>query len=235
MSSYGQRFFRDPVYRVLGKSIITFHGFGIIVSIFIVVWASYIGLYIVFWRNYFYRHLKGWRRLEYWWTIVPIILLRILWFPSIRNLYRISWLMYPLFSFKAIGRQWYWSYEFDLHQGEIYEFQSYIIPDSHEAPYKGYRLLDVDWRIVAPAKTQITIYVRRTDVIHSFALPRAFIKADGIPGRINQVPLKINQCCILYGQCSEICGVNHSFIPIVIEFIPINIFLQWFKSMEKVY
>lgn len=24
------------------------------------------------------------------------------------------------------------------------------------------------------------------------------------------------------GQCSEICGVNHSFMPIVLDIIPIN-------------
>lgn len=138
----------------------------------------------------------------------------------------------PLWSFKAIGSQWYWNYEFNLKDDTIFEFQSYIIPNVGEGEVKGYRLLDVDWRIIAPAQTQITIYVRRTDVLHSFALPQAYVKADAIPGRINRVPLKVNQCCILYGQCSEICGVNHAFIPIVVEFIPMNVFLQCIKALN---
>lgn len=110
-----------------------------------------------------------------------------------------------------------------------------MLPNVGEEDTKGYRLLDVDWRIIAPANTQMTIYVRRTDVLHSFALPAAFVKADAIPGRINQIPLKVNQCCIVYGQCSEICGVNHSFIPIVIEFIPLDYFVQCLKALDRVY
>lgn len=63
--------------------------------------------------------------------------------------------------------------------------------------------------------------------MHSFSLPGALLKVDAIPGRINQLPVKVTQCCVMYGQCSEICGVNHSFIPIVIEFIPPNVFVQY--------
>lgn len=235
MANYGQRFLRNSVYEEIGLNIAKYHGYGIIVGIFVVVLVGYIGFYILWFNNFLYRHFKRRQRLEYWWTILPIVLLAGLWYPSIKNLYIMDCIKKPIWSFKAIGRQWYWSYEFNLKDNKIFEFRSYIIPNVGSSGQLGYRLLDVDWRIVAPAKTQITIYVRRTDVIHSFALPSAFVKADAIPGRINQIPLKVNQCCIIYGQCSEICGVNHSFIPIVIEFIPINYFVQCLDLLNHKY
>lgn len=235
MANYGQRFLNNSIYQEIGGDIFKYHGYGIIVGIFVVTLVIYIGVHIIYWNNFLYRHFKGRQRLEFWWTVLPIILLASLWYPSIKNLYHIDCIKKPLWRFKAIASQWYWSYEFNLKDNKIFEFQSYMLPNVGEEDTKGYRLLDVDWRIIAPANTQMTIYVRRTDVLHSFALPAAFVKADAIPGRINQIPLKVNQCCIVYGQCSEICGVNHSFIPIVIEFIPLDYFVQCLKALDRVY
>jgi cytochrome c oxidase subunit 2 len=46
------------------------------------------------------------------------------------------------------------------------EFDSYIIPTS-EAPVRGFRLLDVDNRVVLPVSTQVRILITAADVIHS--------------------------------------------------------------------
>ena len=32
---------------------------------------------------------------------------------------------------------------------------------------------------------------------------------------------------VSYGQCSEICGANHRFMPIVVETVRTNLFLNW--------
>lgn len=45
-----------------------------------------------------------------------------------------------------------------------------------------------------------------------------------MPGRLNQVLFFIKTTGVFYGQCSELCGVNHGFMPIVIEFIPLELF-----------
>jgi len=77
---------------------------------------------------------------------------------------------------------------------------------------------------------QIRIIVTATDVIHSWTIPSLGVKIDANPGRINQTNLFINRPGIFYGQCSEICGVNHRFIPIVIERISINKFINWINN-----
>ncbi|KAG7158841.1 NADH-ubiquinone oxidoreductase chain 3-like 9 [Homarus americanus] len=43
------------------------------------------------------------------------------------------------------------------------------------------------------------------------------VKADAIPGRLNQIRFMVNRPGLFFGQCSEICGANHRFIPIVVE------------------
>jgi heme/copper-type cytochrome/quinol oxidase subunit 2 len=55
---------------------------------------------------------------------------------------------------------------------------------------------------------------------------------DAIPGRSNQVRIYISRPGIYYGQCSEICGANHRFIPIVIEAIHPQAFLEWVKKFS---
>lgn len=43
------------------------------------------------------------------------------------------------------------------------------------------------------------------------------VKADAVPGRLNQIYLYIKNDGIYYGQCSELCGVNHGFMPILLR------------------
>lgn len=85
-----------------------------------------------------------------------------------------------------------------------------------DLPVGAFRLLEVDNRVVLPAKTHIRILVTAADVLHSWAVPSLGIKIDACPGRLNQVGCFIKRPGVYHGQCSEICGVNHAFMPIVV-------------------
>lgn len=242
MSFYGSRYFGDIIYGEVGKSLFEYHGYVMIVIVGVLVFVIYMGCVILITKRS-YRHFLNRQRLEFWWTVVPMLLLILLWFPSMINLYHIEEVKRPRWNFKAIGKQWYWSYEFCRNldtpgfnksaEGiSCYTIDSYIESPQDTFIKNGYRLLDVDNRIVAPAGVQITAFVSRSDVLHSFALPKLLIKVDAIPGRINRLPMKASQCSIIYGQCSEICGVNHRFMPIVIEFIPEKYFVIWLEALN---
>ena len=56
------------------------------------------------------------------------------------------------------------------------------------------------------------------------------IKVDAVPGRLNQARIFINRPGMSFGQCSEICGANHRFIPIVIERVDVNCFINWLMN-----
>jgi len=167
--------------------------------------------------------------LEIVWTVTPSILLMIIAVPSFALLYSLEEVIDPAITMKAIGRQWYWSYEYSDYMGddgEPIQFDSYMIPDDELEPGQ-LRLLEVDNRVVLPTDTHIRVLVTGGDVLHSWAVPSLAIKMDGVPGRLNQVSLFIHREGVYYGQCSELCGVNHGFMPIVIEAVPVKDYIAW--------
>jgi cytochrome c oxidase subunit 2 len=84
------------------------------------------------------------------------------------------------------------------------------------------RLLEVDNRVVLPINTHIRVLITSADVLHSWAVPSFGVKVDACPGRLNQTSVFIRRQGVFFGQCSEICGVNHGFMPIVIEAVTLD-------------
>ena len=162
------------------------------------------------------------------WTVLPALVLIVLAFPSLRLLYLIEETSAPAVTIKAIGHQWYWRYEY--RDFTDIAFDSYIIPEE-DLEIGQFRLLEVDNRTVVPMSTEIRVLVTGADVIHSWTVPRIGIKADAIPGRLNQINLFVDRPGVFYGQCSEICGANHSFIPIALEVVPPSTFIRWVRAM----
>lgn len=162
------------------------------------------------------------------WTILPAIILIIIALPSLRILYIMDEINNPYLTVKTMGHQWYWSYEYTDY--EDLTFDSYIIPTQDLKPGE-LRLLEVDNRVVLPIELTIRILISSEDVLHSWAVPSLGLKTDAIPGRLNQTTLLSTRPGLYYGQCSEICGSNHSFIPIVLELVPLKYFEKWSSSI----
>nr|UDH58808.1 cytochrome c oxidase subunit II [Mesoplodon eueu]UDH58821.1 cytochrome c oxidase subunit II [Mesoplodon eueu] len=162
------------------------------------------------------------------WTILPAIILIMIALPSLRILYMMDEINSPSLTVKTMGHQWYWSYEYTDY--EDLNFDSYMIPTSDLKP-GDLRLLEVDNRMVLPMEMTIRVLVSSEDVLHSWAVPSLGLKTDAIPGRLNQTTLMSTRPGLFYGQCSEICGSNHSFMPIVLELVPLENFEKWSTSM----
>nr|QIS62908.1 cytochrome c oxidase subunit 2 [Tubuca rosea] len=207
----------------LMEQLIFFHDHIMIVLVLIVAFVGYM-MSTLFFNSFINRYMLENQPIEVIWTSIPALILIFIALPSLRLLYLLDEVNSPSLTLKTIGHQWYWSYEYSdfLHL----EFDSYMMP-SNELSESGFRLLDVDNRTVLPMNTQIRILISAADVIHSWTVPSLGVKADAIPGRLNQTSFLINRPGLFYGQCSEICGANHSFMPIVIESISINSFLNW--------
>ena len=90
-------------------------------------------------------------------------------------------------------------------------FDSYMIPED-DLELGQLRLLEVDNRMVVPAKTHLRMIITSADVLHSWAVPSLGVKCDAVPGRLNQTSIFIKREGVYYGQCSEICGTNHAFM-----------------------
>nr|WDE80692.1 cytochrome oxidase subunit 2 [Oporornis agilis] len=168
--------------------------------------------------------------IELVWTILPAMVLVMLALPSLRILYMMDEINEPDLTLKAIGHQWYWTYEYtDL---KDLTFDSYMIPTA-DLPLGHFRLLEVDHRVVVPMNSTIRVIVTADDVLHSWAVPSLGVKTDAIPGRLNQTSFLASRPGVFYGQCSEICGANHSFMPIVVESTPLADFENWSSLMPS--
>nr|WMQ72175.1 cytochrome oxidase subunit II [Chlorocanta viridis] len=210
----------------LMEQLIFFHDHTLVILIVITVVVGYM-MGTLFLNSMIDHLLLEGQLIEFIWTLLPAMTLIFIALPSLRLLYLLDEVNNPLLTIKVIGHQWYWSYEYSDFLN--IEFDSYM-KSVDNLNKNEFRLIEVDNRVVLPFSTQIRLMVTSTDVLHSWAMPSLGIKVDAVPGRLNQVSFMINRPGLIYGQCSEICGSNHSFMPIVIESISSNMFLNWLKN-----
>ena len=168
--------------------------------------------------------------IEVLWTVVPVIILVVIAVPSFKLLYMADRVEQTEMTLKAIGRQWYWSYQYPDHGG--FEFDALMVAD--EDLQEGQkRLLETDNAVVLPVDTNIRLLTTASDVLHSFALPAMGIKLDAVPGRVNETWLRINQEGTYYGQCSELCGPGHAYMPITVEAVSKQAFERWITEAKE--
>ena len=166
--------------------------------------------------------------LEVVWTVIPIIILVVIAIPSFRLLYFMDRTEEAEMTIKAIGHQWYWSYEYP--DFDDVGFDAFMIQDKEELKEDEPWLLATDTRVVLPVDTNIRILVTADDVIHSWAMPAFGIKIDAVPGRLNETWVRVEREGIYYGQCSELCGQNHGFMPIAVEAVSKETFAAWTEA-----
>ncbi|CAK7328705.1 unnamed protein product [Dovyalis caffra] len=168
--------------------------------------------------------------IEILWTIFPSLILMFIAIPSFALLYAMDEVVVdPAITMKAIGHQWYWTYEYSDYNSsdeESLTFDSYMIPED-DLELGQLRLLEVDNRLVVPANSHLRLLVTSADVLHSWAVPSLGVKCDAVPGRLNQISILVQREGVYYGQCSEICGTNHAFMPIVVEALSLKDYCDW--------
>jgi cytochrome c oxidase subunit 2 len=170
--------------------------------------------------------------LEVAWILIPCLILVYIAIPSFKLLRLQIELPKPDITVKAIGHQWYWSYEYGQDQNGGFAFDSYMLTREDAVKAKQPALLAVDNELVLPAGKTIVVQVLGADVIHNFAMPAFGLKTDAVPGRLNETWFKADRVGTFYGQCSELCGVQHAFMPIEIKVVSQADFDAWVASKK---
>nr|AVW86191.1 cytochrome c oxidase subunit 2 [Iphione sp. YZ-2018] len=227
MSAWGQLNFQDAASPIMAQ-LIYFHDHAMLVITLIIALVGYAIISLIT-NKFICNNIFEAQEIETVWTILPAITLLFLALPSLRLLYLMDEVTDPTFTLKTIGHQWYWSYEYS--DFTDIEFDSYMLP-TNDLEEGQFRLLEVDNRAVLPMQTEIRLLVTAADVIHSWTIPALGIKADAVPGRLNQLGIYLNRPGIFYGQCSEICGANHSFMPIALEAVDFSSFTSWVAQFD---
>jgi len=242
-------YFQDPATPIM-EGIVDFHNYVMFYLVIILLFVVYffIAILIDFFYKYNYfdftkaslrhrfnvfktKNVAHASFLELVWTIIPSVILAFIAVPSFLLLYSMDEVIDPALTLKAIGHQWYWSYEYSDYEQVALNFDSYMVPTAELTPGQ-FRLLEVDNAIVLPIDTHIRLIITAVDVLHSWAVPALGVKVDAVPGRLNQSSMFIKRQGVYYGQCSELCGVNHGFMPISVKAVTLLDYLDWLNAKK---
>ena len=177
-------------------------------------------------------HAQQWSHntvLEVVWTLIPVLILVGIAFPSFKLLYAMDRAEKADITLKVTGHQWYWSYAYpDLNVG----FDANVVQD--ESLTEGQpRLLTTDNPLLVPVGAVVRVQLTADDVIHSWSVPAFGVKSDAVPGRLNETWFKAETPGTYYGQCSQLCGINHGFMPIEIHAVSKEDFDAWVEQNAK--
>jgi cytochrome c oxidase subunit 2 len=170
--------------------------------------------------------------LEVAWTVIPVLILGVIFLPSIKLLLLQLDLPPADLTIKATGKQWYWTYNYP--DSGKFEFDSLMLKEGERKEGQP-RLLAVDNEMVVPVNKTVRVITTGSDVIHAFAVPSFGIKIDAIPGRLNETWFKATREGIYYGQCSELCGKDHAYMPIAVRVVSEQAFAAWVEESKKKY
>ena len=170
--------------------------------------------------------------IEILWTVIPVILLIIIAIPSFRLLYVSETIPKADLTIKAIGNQWYWTYEYPDYEDIAFDANMLL---ENELSDPKLRLLETDTQIVVPVNKVVKLQITSADVLHAWTIPAFGVKMDAVPGRLNETWFKANKEGIYYGQCSELCGAKHAFMPINVKVVSESEFDDWLDFAKKEY
>jgi cytochrome c oxidase subunit 2 len=141
--------------------------------------------------------IHGHKTLEIVWTIVPAVILLVIFIPTVKTLYdhadEAKAGETNGYVVDVIGKQWWWEL-------------------TYTKPTNVANVITAN-ELYLPVNKPVTINLESNNVIHSFFVPQLTGKLDVIPGHINQLGFTTPSTPgVYYGECAEYCGDSHAFM-----------------------
>lgn len=172
-------------------------------------------------------------RLEFIWTLIPVLILVGMAIPATSGLRDIENNEDSDLTVLITASQWKWHYQY---LDAPISFYSHLATPQEQIenlePKDELYLLDVDNPLVLPTNKKVRFLVTADDVIHSWWVPDIAVKQDAIPGFINEAWARIPVPGKFRGQCAELCGLDHAYMPIVIDVRPEQEFDAWIEDQR---
>jgi cytochrome c oxidase subunit 2 len=177
-----------------------------------------------------FRHSTG---VEVLWTTIPVLILLAMAIPAARTMIAIEDSRDPDLTVVVTGYQWKWHYRY---QDQDVAFYSSLARPSLEARLKDSGidpfavdnyLLEVDRPLVVPVGAKVRVLLTSNDVLHAWWVPELSVKKDAIPGMVNEMWFQAETAGTYRGQCAELCGKDHAYMPVVVEVVEPDAFLEW--------
>jgi cytochrome c oxidase subunit 2 len=158
----------------------------------------------------------GSTQIELAWTIIPILIVVVLFLATARVIHAIQDAPKPpeAVEVTAIGHQFWWEFRYPgLGIVTANELHVPVSDPAHPTP-TFLRLLSAD-----------------TD--HSFWVPQLAGKTDLIPNRVNEMWLDPHESGLFLGQCAQYCGTQHAKMLLRVYVDGPEDFKAWARGQQK--
>ena len=158
----------------------------------------------------------GSTQIELAWTIIPILLIIVLFLGTARIIFAVQDAPKPASALDVvvIGHQFWWEFR----------YPKYAVVTANElhVPLS-------DPRAPTPTFMKLT----SADVIHSFWVPRLAGKTDLLPNRVNEMWIDPHQAGLFLGQCAQFCGTQHAKMLLRVYVDTPQQFQRWLQQQRQ--
>lgn len=188
--------------------------FGLILGICMVFAIGIFGALVVFVVRYRRRdrspatratHHNTW--LELAWTIIPAILLAVIFVAGLTGFIQLSTPPEGAYEIKVNGKKWVWAFQYE----------------------NGY----IDDTLHVPVDRPVILTMTSDDVIHSMYIPAFRLKRDVIPGRYTKLWFEATEAGTFDLFCAEYCGTKHSDMISTVTVHPPGEFDRWLATASN--
>ena len=158
----------------------------------------------------------GSTQIELGWTIIPILIVIVLFVATARGIHEIQDAPMPASALEVtvIGHQFWWEYRYP--QLGVVTANELHIPVSDPAH---------------PTPTFLQLLSADTD--HSFWVPELAGKTDLIPNHPNRMWMDPERTGIFVGQCAQYCGTQHAKMLLRVSVDSPEDFAEWVREQRR--
>src|SRR6195256_1390807 len=158
----------------------------------------------------------GSTQIELAWTIIPILIVVVLFLATARVIHAIQDAPKPATALEvtAIGHQFWWEFR--------YPALGIVTANELHVPVSS---------PVHPAPTFLKLLSADTD--HSFWVPQLAGKTDLIPNRVNDTWIDPRQTGVYLGQCAQYCGTQHAKMLLRVSVDSPEDFAAWVHAQNQ--
>jgi cytochrome c oxidase subunit 2 len=167
------------------------------------------------------EQVHGSRKLEIAWTVIPAVILLVLFIPTAQVIFKHAAAaeVEDAFRVNVIGKQWWWEIEYpDIPANPDDEAAGPVVTANE---------------VILPQGANVVFHLDSNNVIHSFWVPQLSGKEDVIPGHDNRVQFVAEKVGDYYGECAEFCGASHAWMRFKVKIVPQEEFDAWVNAWRS--
>jgi cytochrome c oxidase subunit 2 len=160
--------------------------------------------------------IYGSTQIELAWTVIPILIVVVLFLTTARILFAIQDQKMPpaAVDVDVVGHQFWWEFRYTKY--------GFTAANELHVPVSTGQ---------APMTTSLNLL--SADVFHSFWVPQLMGKIDTVPNRVNHMWFTPDKVGLFLGQCAHFCGVEHAKMLLRVYVQTPEDFAAWVKNQQQ--